>query len=263
MFCNNCGTQFDDTESFCPNCGTPAQQTEQAAPEEATAPAKNASNDIKEKLPLLIGAAAAVIVVILILSALFGGSAKSTIKKYYKAVGKGDQKTISKLMAPEKVREEQVDDAFDCSLKEYYKVYNKAWEALYKGLKKEGKVKFEYEIKNIEDIEKLDKLEDEVGKIDDLDEFKDMLDDVYDDYDFDYKKIKTCKVAEVKYVLNVDGKKAAKGTYVTFVYKYKGDWYVYCGPGLNSILNQLSKSDDADDYEDAVEDARDALEDLD
>lgn len=256
MVCKNCGTQYDDTESFCPNCGTAAEapQTESAAP---------AANDIKSKLPVICIAAVAVIVVICLLSALFGGGAKSTIKSYYKALGKGDQKAMLSLRMPKKMIEDYVDENYDCKPKEYYKVYDKAWDALYKGLKKEGKVKFEYEIKTIEDINKLDKLDDEVGKIDDLDEFKDRMDDVYDDYDFDAKKIKACKVAEVKYTLSVDGKKAAKGENIVFVYKYKGDWYIYNAPGLGSITSKLENSKDADDYEDAIEDAYDALEDLD
>lgn len=36
-FCENCGTQLEDSARFCPNCGAPVAQTAQAQPDTQTA----------------------------------------------------------------------------------------------------------------------------------------------------------------------------------------------------------------------------------
>lgn len=252
MVCANCGNEFADTEKFCPNCGTPAPVSEAA---EAAETASNVVEEAKEQLkkldPKMIGALVGALVVLIILCSLVfgGGSAKSAVKDYYKALEKGDAKTIFSMTLPKKP-------------KEVYKIYDKAFDALYKGLKKEGKVKWEVEIKKIENINKLDKLDDEVGKIDDLEAFQDLMEKTFDEYDLDASKIKACSVAQVKYTLSVGKHKAVKEEDIVFVYKFKGDWYVMGATNPESLLRKLAKAEDADDYEDAIDDAKEILEDL-
>lgn len=253
MFCNNCGTQFEDNQAFCPNCGTPADNGNAAQ-----SPADiQANNDLKSKLPLLVGAGVILLLVIIILCVALSGGHKKAVKKSFKYFEKGQSEKLAKLELPKSVLEEMLDDTLDIDLDEYCEIQDAAFDALWEGLKDEGKVKVSYEIKNCENIDDLDKLEDDVV-YDDLDDFKDAMDDTYDDYDFDADKIKKAYVYKIKFTIEVDGDKAVSETIYTIAYKYKGDWY------LSKTLDALTIAGllDDDDFEDVIEDVYKEYKDL-
>ena len=300
MFCQKCGSQFEDGTAFCPNCGAPVEGPQEVADavekkaddfgDKAKDVASNVANtagdaanavygkvsnvsdavadkfNLDEKsrsvLPKII-CGVLVIGIILILVALFGGGAKSSLKKYYKAVGKFDAKTQFNMTFPKSIQKDAIDDAYDMSVKEYLKVVQNAYDELEDGLKEEGKVKFDYEIKKIEKLGKLDKIDEEdlPGEVEDLDDFRDLMDDsdFSEEYDLDAKKIKAAYGAEVKYSLTVDGDKVVKGTDNLIIYKYKGKWYVYSAIETGDFVWDLAEEKD---FKDAVEDFSDALEDL-
>lgn len=299
MFCQKCGSQFEDGTAFCPNCGAPVEGPQEVADavekkaddfgDKAKDVASNVANtagdaanavygkvsnvsdavadkfNLDEKsrsvLPKII-CGVLVIGIILILVALFGGGAKSTLKKYYKAVGKFDAKTQFNLTTPKQIQEDVIDDEYDCSVKEYLKVVKEANNALYDGLKEEGKVKFTYEIKAFEKLGKLKKIDedDDLGGIEDLDDFKDRMEYLEDDTDFDASKIKAAYAAKIKWKFTVGGDKVDSGNDFCFVYKYKGKWYVLGAIDTDTLAYACSGEDD---YEDAVDDYYDALEYLD
>lgn len=255
MFCNNCGTQFDDSQAFCPNCGTASAPAEQAP---VQAPAGN--NNMKDKLPLIIVAAAIIVLVIVIIVIAASGGYKKSVKNMFKYMEKGNTEKLLKLGYPKEIYEELIDEIYDMDVDEYVEAHDAAFEALWEGLEDEGKVKIDYEIKKAENLDKLDDLEDEVyfGEVEDLDDFIDYMDDVYGDYDFDADKIKKAYAVEVKYTIEVDGDKAIKDTEVIVVYKYKGDWYTDTVYDASTLAASL----DSDDYEDVIEDVGKELEDV-
>lgn len=256
MFCKNCGSEFADGEAFCPNCGT-ASDNVQSQPANDAQP--NAAAPKSNSTAAIIAVAAVAVIIVIALITLLSGGAKKQVKKYFNAFGKFNTEKLLNMELPKDVMKESIedDDYFDIDYEDFVEIYAEAGDTLYEGLKDEGKVKFEYEIKKMEDLDDLDKLDDDVI-FDDLDELKDEFDDLYDDYDFDADKIKKAYAVEVKWTFTVDKDKVAKDTSICYVYKYKGDWYVYDGPTFLNVLYQL----DEDDFEDAMEDAMDVFEEL-
>ena len=301
MFCQKCGSQVEDGQVVCPNCGTPVEGAAEVADavekeandlgdkakdvannvagaagdvankaydkvsgvSDAVADKLNLDENTKSVLPKIICGVIAVIVVILLIS-LFSGGAKSELKKFYKSVDKFNAKTQFYMTVPKDCREDIVDDYYDTDVKEFLSVTQDAYDALEDGLKDVGKIDYSYEIKEIEKLGKLDKIdEDDLGGIEDLDDLKDYLEDseMADEYDFNPDKVKKGYAAEVKWTLEVDGDKAAKGTDTVIIFKYKGDWYVLFATDTDTIAENLYW-DGEEDYEDAVEDYIDAYEDL-
>ena len=254
MFCKNCGTQYEDGQAFCPACGSAAE-----APEANAATMESGMKN--NKLPIAIIAAAVVVLVIVIIAVASASGPEKAVKKMFKYFEKGNSEKMLALEAPKDVYEEQIDDIYDMDVDEYCEIMDAAYDALWEGLKDEGKVKISYEIKECENVDKLDKLEDDVDEgydIGDLDDFIDAMDEEFEDYDFDADKIKKAYAVEYKYTVEVDGDKAAKGSTIVFAYKYKGDWYLTSTLSPYSLLWKL----DSDDFEDVIEDVSDELSDL-
>jgi hypothetical protein len=136
---------------------------------------------------------------------------------------------------------------------------------MWSGLKKEGKVKLDYEIKTIESVKKLDKLKKDAKNIgiSDLDDVQDLLDDWMDDYGVDADKVKEAYVAEVKYTLEADGEKILKDDGMCLIYKYSGKYYVLGDlPTADDIISEIVYDDDLlDKFEDMLLDAKDLVED--
>lgn len=258
MFCNNCGTQFDDTQAFCPNCGTAVEAANNAASPQPFAPKKGGNSKL---IPLIGVAAVAVILIIVIVAIASSGGYKKAIKNQFKYLEKGKVEKLYALTAPEAVREDSVDESYELDLDEYYEIMTAASEAFWEGLKDEGKVKLDYEIKAAENLDDLDELKKDMKddwEIKDLDDFIDGMDELYEEYDFDADEIKKAYAVEYKYTLEVDGDKAISKKDIAIVYKYEGDWYIYSGLNPLSLAYQL----DEEDYEDVIEDVQKELEDL-
>jgi len=275
--CPKCGVELPDEAAFCNNCGENlAEKPEDANKEEVkeepvVAPvsennqvlenAKEENKNTKIGIIAVIGVAAvlALIIIIALVSSVSGGG-KGAVKKYMSAFAKGDAKAMYGMQVPSKNIDTYYDEIYDCDFKEYVEAIQPVYDALWDGLKDEGKVKFSYEIKHCENVNKLDKLKSEAKAMGfkDLDDLKDAWEDAFDDYDMDSEKIKAAWVAEVKWELLVDKDKAAKGSDLVIVYKYGGKLYVLSGMDYNSIKYEL----DYDDYEDVLDDVSDAYDDF-
>lgn len=283
--CNKCGAELEDGVLFCDKCG--AKQEDNTSPSEVTPiqPAGDSqssvsfTDEVKGKFPVttIIGVAAvavvAVIVVILICSLVSGG-AKSTVKDYMKAFEKGNAKKCLNLTIPKSCQEDYIDEQYNIEVDEYIELQNEVYKAMWDGFKEEGKVKFDYEIKEVERFKKLDKLKDDVKdllgeKMKDVKDFRDLLEDnKYDEEleDFDVDKVKDVYAVELKYVLEVDGDKICKeNSALAIVYKYEGKWYLLNPPIVDytvySALTKDGKWDD--DKEKYVYDMQDVVEDMD
>lgn len=260
--CKQCGAQLEDNVLFCDNCGT-KQDEEVSGAEAKSSPLDGISQKTGMPSTKIVGIVAVVVVVLIVLlliKVLFGGGYKGAIKDYYSALQKGNTKKLIKVTYPKDSREDIIDDLWDMDIDDYYDAYDEVYDTFWEGLKDEGKTKLSYEIKTAEKLDKLDDLKSDVKdmNIKDLDDFIDIMDEMYEDYDFDADKIKQCYAVEVKYTLEVDGDKAAKDTSIIFVYKYRGDWYIFNPyPSLATFLEEL----DEDDYEDVIEDTFDAIKD--
>lgn len=256
MYCNNCGTQFEDGQEVCPNCGAAAASEEQSP---SVSPFDSPSNNMKGKLPIIIIAAAVVVLIIVIVAIASSGGHEKAVEDMFKYVEKGKSEKLLALNMPKEVYEELIEEEYDMELKDYFEIQDEAWDTLWEGLKDEGKVKLSYEIKKSENINKLDKLEEDMEdyEIEDLDDFIDLMDEEYEDYDFDASKIKKAYAVEIKYTLTVDGDKVTSATGTTIVYKYKSDWYVIETFTPYAIAYSLDG-----DYEDLMDDLSDVYEDL-
>ncbi len=268
-FCNKCGAELEDDVKFCDKCGAPQEAASSAssAVESVSSSVSNtvsgAADAIKSKgfNPAYIGIGAVgivAIVLICLIVSLFSGSPKSTVKAYMKAFEKGDVEKMLNVTIPKKI----VDEYFEENYKDmkidkddYIEVYTDSYKALWDGLKDEGKVKVEYEIKKLENVDKADKLKKDLKAMDvkDLDDVKDGLDKLYDDTNFDSDKVKKAYAAEVKTVITVDKDKAYSESTIILIYKYKGDWYIANPPvDVSGVLSEL----DDDDYKDVKKDVR-------
>lgn len=276
--CPNCKAQLEDDVVFCNECGTkvdsaPAQA--EPASSDATSNAAPAGNSILENAAQttknsnigIIAVAAAALVLIVILVALLGGGggAKGAIKSYFAALEKGDTDKLITAMVPKAGLEDYIDDMYDADYKDYVKAYDAFYKVMWSGLKKEGKVKLDYEIKTIESVKKLDKLKKDAKNIgiSDLDDVQDLLDDWMDDYGVDADKVKEAYVAEVKYTLEADGEKILKDDGICLIYKYSGKYYVLGDlPTADDIISEIVYDDDLlDKFEDMLLDAKDLVED--
>ena len=268
VFCNECGTKLDDVKTEAPKNDAPAADNT-ASPagnsvlEAAQQTAKNSS------IGIIAVAIVALVVVVILIAALAGGGggAKSAIKGYFAALQKGDTSKLLGYVVPKKGLEDYVDDYYDADLDDYIKAYDELYDTMWAGFKNEGKINLEYEIKTIENIKKLDKLKKEAKAWDvkDLEDFQDMVDDYLDDYGVEGDKVKEVYIAEVKYTLEVDGKKILKDDGIVFIYKYAGNWYMAGGlPDAYDILSEIyydSKLED--DFEDVMSDCADVYDDYD
>lgn len=296
MFCKNCGAQFEEGQAFCPNCGTKIEAAESVPVNESTpvnevqesvssaapesqpdpqttpvasntpinykapsfdAPAKKSS----KLVPVLIAGVLAIAVLIILFGFLTGG-AKRTLKSYMKALKKGNSKKQIECIVPKDAREDYADDAYDLEEDELYEGLDEVYKNFWANLKDEGKVKFEYEIKDIEKLGKLDKLKKDAREkwdIKSIKDFQDEFEDYFDKtYDIDTDDIKKGYVAEIKWDVKVDKKKAAKGTNLVIIYKYKGSWYLFNAPTMSSIVNDL----DSDDFKSVIKDYSKDLSDM-
>jgi hypothetical protein len=275
MFCNNCGSEFADGEAFCPVCGTATAQSE-ATPGAAVnfngeepVGGKSGGNGLKSKIPFLAAAGVIVVIALILIIVCGGGSAKGAVKDYYKALKNGNTKKLILATYSKDVAEEFIDDSYDMSLKEFYSATDDCFDTLYKGLKDEGKVKLDYEIKKIENVDKLDKLKSEskLMGISDLEDFQDEM-EVFEDYGkFDASKIKKAYIAEVKWSFSVDGDTLEKNVDYIFIYKYKGDWYLFGAPDFNAVYSDVKSANNDDDFngdfDDVIDDVKDAIDDND
>lgn len=247
MFCENCGTQNEDNMLNCQNCGAPLQNEEVTpvevpveTPTEAAPVAMPKSLKLDEwityakSLPqkVVLAVLSGVLALLLILLIFVGGSYKSAVNSYFKAMQRADAKKMINLTVPRDIQEEyfeNIEDNLDKDKEEYLEYLSESLEK-----RMDDVEDFEWEIRQAEKLNKLDKLEDEMDDMDisDLDDFRDYMEDRYEDFDkFDAKRISDAYAVKIKVKAEVDGDKDST-TMIDIVYKYKGRWYLLRGFGF-------------------------------
>ena len=96
-FCANCGAQADDAAMVCGSCGTPFESAgaDNTTPAAGVAPA---ASGLQKYIKPIIAAVAAILAIILCVT-IFGGGAKKAAKKTMKAMIKGNEKTVAKMLS--------------------------------------------------------------------------------------------------------------------------------------------------------------------
>lgn len=208
-FCKNCGAKLNPQDEFCPNCGTKNETPQQPQqPDGMGADAVTAVPGGKKPFlgmntkGLLIAAGCIVVtavLVIVLLCSFFGGSPKSVVKDYYKAIENCDAKDLMATV-PKDYLKELMDDR-DLSRKEL--------------------------TSDVQDY--LDKYYDEYDDIKVTFEDKENLDkNDFADY-FDFEDASDLEVKKgVKYELKVryrSDEKKDNESEDFIVFQYKGKWY--------------------------------------
>ena len=244
MFCENCGSQNEDNMLNCQNCGAPLQNEEPApevapseVPTEVAPVAMPKSLKLNEwvtyakSLPrkVVLAILSGALALILILLIFVGGSYKSAVNSYFRALQRADAKKMINLTIPRDVQDEyfeNIEDSLDLDKDDYL---DKLADSLEDSM--DEVEDFEWEIKRAENLNKLDRLEDDMENMDisDLDDFRDYMEDRYEDYDkFDADRISEAYAVKIKVKAEVDGDKDST-TMIDIVYRYKGSWYLLRG----------------------------------
>lgn len=200
-FCENCGSELNDTDTQCPNCG--AAVTEKTAKKEVKQTVNNttkATPSGDKKTFAIIGiAAAAVILVVLLLAIALGGGYKKPLKSYFNGIQKTNATTY--LKAYPSFMKDDIEDYYD---KDRLEKMMDSMEDEYG-----DKIKITYKV--VDKI-KMDK-----------DELEDVKDDLEDDYEDE--KIKVTAGYTVCVKITVKGSDDSETRFTTFdIYKINGKW---------------------------------------
>ena len=207
-FCENCGSELNDTDKVCPKCGTAVAETatqkkdvkEKAKTKpEVESTVEAGAKDNKKTMILIGGIAAAVIIVLLLIIALCSGGYKKPVKYYFTGMEKSSSKTYLKQF-PSFMKEDLEDTYDDEALEKMMDSFEKKYG---------DKIKITYKVLDKTKIEK-----------DDLDDVKDKLENKYDD-----EKIKVTDGYEVCVKATIKGSDEKDTSYTSFdVYKINGKW---------------------------------------
>lgn len=204
-FCQNCGSEVDDTAKNCPNCGAAVQEPtvkKEVKQEANNTSTKSASNNTK--LFAIIGGAVAALLVVILLIVALGGGYKKPIDNFIKGMEKGNAKTMMKAFPAvmkedleDYITDERLDDMKESLEDEYGK-----------------NIKITYKIL---DKEKIDK--------DDLKEVQEDLEDQYPDAK--KSKVKVTAGYKLSVKMTIKGKDDKESDTVTMkVYKIGGKWCI-------------------------------------
>ena len=260
--CPKCNAQLEDDVVFCSECGArleAAQPVADAAPVEKAPKAPLDPAKVK-KYAMYGGIAVAALIVIIVLCSIIGAGSgpKGAIKGYMSAYKKGDAKALLNYAFPKDAQEDYISDRYDVEVSDYVAAYNDYYKTMWKGIKKEGKVKVTYKIKKVENVNKLKELKSDVKSIgiSELDDFRDRM-EYLEDYGSNVDKIKAAFACEFEYRVELNGKKVIKEDGILFIYKYGGK-YLMAGsaiPNLDDIVSKIKYDDKLNEkYEDMLED---------
>lgn len=222
-FCENCGTEMQDTDVKCPNCGAEVKTetvvekvveevktNTEPAKETTTTKASKSSMDTKT-YAILGGIAAAVVLLLIIIVALFsGGGYKKPIDNMIKGMQNCNAKTYLKAY-PEVMREDYEDYVTNKSLRSMLESFEDDY----------GKnIKISYKILDKEKIEKKD-----------LTKVQEDLEDEYPDAK--KNKIKVTAGYKLTVKMTIKGKDDKDTDTTTIkVYKVGGKWCMISSVGL-------------------------------
>lgn len=256
-FCGNCGAASDDNANVCGNCGAPF----------ATSSAKGGVGDLLAKIPgmndikpeqkalitkiakIAIPAIAGVIVLLIV---IFGfvtpnTGARGAMKKYFKAVQKGDSAAIVEMLPAYYKSEDLFGEDYDPE-KELDDFFEDSDGNSVDSLEKKYGEGYKYKIKDM-DVKKLDD--------DDLEDYEDLYDALVDAND-DFEAPEISAGYKIKFELVLKGDKKDKDAKCTvYMIKEDGKWVVWdvetSVPGADplAVLDEPNIFNfDYDDYDD-------------
>lgn len=267
--CPKCNAQLADDVVFCNECGARLEAAQPAA--DSVAPAAPAAPKAPldpakiKKYATYGGIGVAALIVIIILCSIIGANSgpKAAIKGFMNAYKAGNFKTLVNYVIPKDAQEDYLDEYYDAEVSEVTEALTDYSKTMWKDIKKVGKVKVTYKIKNFENIKKPKELKSFLKNqgISDLDDFRDAL-DFLETYGSDVEKIKAAYICEFEYKVELGGKRVLKGEGHVAVYKYGGK-YLLSGdvPSPTELYNTIKYDEKlSDKYDDMLEDI-DELED--
>ena len=159
--------------------------------------------NIKTDKKLWIGTAVVALVVVLLLVSLMGGSGKSVVKKYAKAMMNGDTETMLKIRHEDYLNK----------LEDYYDDAEAYYDEMFEELEDSDTEIKGYEITDVKkDYDK-----------DDIEDVAEMLDEYYD---IDEDSVKNMVRYTIKWDLEIDGDDETEKEKV-LVIKIDGKWYLF------------------------------------
>lgn len=243
MFCEKCGQANPDEAKFCEGCGADLKAVEveevvvgeEVAVEETPAAAEETNvfddvvesvknNDLVKKIISIAVPVVAVILAVIILASLgvFTHGSERAVKKYFKAMVKGDGKAVYNLTVDpyelEKYLDNEIYDDEADAIDEYIEDAEDTVDYLEDEYGERLKVKVE-----VKKVTKYDKKE-----------VKELAEHLAEEYDYDDGALKDIRVLKVK--TTIEGKDDDDSdTGEIVVAKIKGKWYV------NGVGNLYSK----------------------
>ena len=212
MYCSNCGNSMPDGTQYCPMCGAVQDVAPQAPVNypnsypNPTYPDYGAGQmPTQKKSPVakfvVIGvvAVAAIALIAVICSALFSSGSETALKKFCKAIEKGDGEAVVEVMYPE-------DSTQYSNMMEYADEYVENMADMYG-----DDLDISY------DVRKEEKL--------DSDTLEDLGDYLESHYDLDADQLSKAYLMQVKLTLAGDDDKDTEKMWIV-TYKYDGNWYL-------------------------------------
>ncbi len=209
MVCKNCGSNIPETSKFCTTCGATVEEAPAAQGALYGEPAtKNKSKLMKLIIPIAAGVVALVVALILI----FGGSYKTPVKNYFKAIESGSGSKLQSCYSFS-VKAAKADGESSAEIKEDYK--DRAEDLNENYADRYGKdFKIKYKIKDTDEWDK-----------DEIEDMEELLNELIEEEDAKMGKVRISKVVEVEVEVEVKGSEDEAEFDKTFtVAKINGKW---------------------------------------
>ena len=200
MYCSNCGNSMPDGTQYCPLCGA-AQDVAPQIPVNYPNPAYPAQekSSVAKFVVFGVAAVAAIALIAVICSTLFSSGSETALKKFCKALEKGDGEAAVEVMYPE-------DAPYYSDMMKYADEYVENIADMYG-----DDLEVSYEVCKEEKL--------------DSDTLEDLGDYLESHYDLDADQLSKAYLMQVKLTLSGDDDKDSQKMWIV-MYKYDGDWYL-------------------------------------
>ncbi len=234
-FCGNCGAASDDNANVCGNCGAPFAAAKSGAGNILSKiPGVNDINIKPEQKALIMKiakiavpavAALALVLIIVFCAIVPNTGAQGAVKKYFKALEKGDASAIVAMLPAKFTSEDIHGEKYDAEeiIAEYFDDERKVDDKEYSDIEDKYGEGYKYKIKDVK-VKKLDKSD-----------LADMVKDQYNAYedaceeaDKDFSAPEVKQGYRIKFELVLKGDDREKdATCTMYMVKEEGKWVIW------------------------------------